>query len=69
MVADLLDKMMAFEDGELDKEEVVELFQALIDNGMAWTLQGVYGRIAKNLIDAGLCVLPEEKGAARFNNW
>jgi hypothetical protein len=31
----------------------VELFSELIKNGMAWTLQGNYGRTAKALIDAG----------------
>lgn len=48
-------QIMAFENGELGDEEVVELFQSLIDSGMAWSLQGFYGRTAAALIDAGLC--------------
>jgi hypothetical protein len=52
---DQLDKMIAWEQGDLDDEGTVELFQALIDNGMAWTLQGCSGRTAAALIDAGYC--------------
>ena len=50
-----IDKIMAFESGELDEEGVIELFQELIDSGLAWKLQGSYGRTAKALIDAGYC--------------
>ena len=50
-----LDFIMAFESGELSKDELVEGFQKLIDNGIVWNLQGMYGRTAQNLIDAGLC--------------
>jgi hypothetical protein len=52
---DQVDKIMAFESGELDEESILELFQELIDSGLAWQLQGSYGRIAQNLIDAGYC--------------
>ncbi len=48
-------KLIAFEDGELEYDETIELFQHLIDNGLAWKLQGFYGRTAQDLIDAGLC--------------
>jgi hypothetical protein len=54
----LFDMMMQFEDGTLSDAEVVVLFQKLIDNGMAWTLQGFYGRTASALIDAGFCTMP-----------
>lgn len=52
---DLVDKIIAWEGGEMDNEQTVAFFQELIDNGMAWTLQGCYGRTATNLIAAGLC--------------
>jgi hypothetical protein len=50
----LFDSMLAWEEGELNEDEIVVLFQRLVDNGMAWTLQGMYGRQAQRLIDAGL---------------
>ncbi len=50
-----LDKIMAWEGGEMNEEEEVEFFQDLIDTGMAWTLQDCYGRKAAALIEAGLC--------------
>lgn len=48
-----IDKIIAFENGELDEGEMLDLFQQLIDNGTVWKLQGFYGRIAQHLIDAG----------------
>lgn len=50
----LTDDIIAYESGELDEEKTVELFQKLVDNGMAWSLQGHYGRQATALIESGL---------------
>ena len=60
-MTDLTDKIIAYECDELDDEQTIELFQELIDNGMAWKLQGHYGRTAVSLIEAGLCTLAEEE--------
>ena len=54
-VSTILDGIIAYENGELDDTDTVFLFQGLIDNGMAWNLQGSYGRMAASLIEAGLC--------------
>jgi len=53
---DITAQIMAYEAGELDWDEVVELFQALVDNGMAWQLQGSYGRMAQALIEEGAVI-------------
>lgn len=50
---DLVSKIMAFESGELDDKGIIELFSELVKNGMAWTLQGSYGRSARSLIENG----------------
>lgn len=52
---DLVDLIIAYEQGDLDEDSMVDLFQFLIDNGMAWKLHGHYGRTAAALIRAGIC--------------
>ena len=51
---DITSNIIAFESGELDQDGVIELFQKLVDSGLAWSLQGSYGRTAQALIQAGL---------------
>lgn len=50
----MLDDIIAYENGELDEDETVELFQQLVNSGLVWQLQGSYGRTAMDLINAGL---------------
>lgn len=55
MVKDLVGKIIDFESGDMDDEQIIAFFQELIDTGMAWSLQGMYGRMAQNLINEGYC--------------
>jgi len=50
---DLVGAIIEYEGGGMSDEDTLELFQRLVDNGMAWTLQGHYGRTARALIEAG----------------
>lgn len=50
---DVTGNIIAFESGELEQHEVIELFQHLVNTGLAWSLQGSYGRMAHALIQAG----------------
>ena len=36
------------------EEQVIEAWQYLVDTGLAWTLQGWFGRQATALIEAGV---------------
>lgn len=52
-----INQVIAYEAGELDEAETLEAFQAAVDSGMAWRLQGSYGRQAMSLIEAGQIAL------------
>jgi hypothetical protein len=49
-----VDNIIAYESGELNDMQTLELFSELITTGSAWSLQGHYGRTASALIDRGL---------------
>jgi len=53
-VAVTVDQIIDYESGELSEDETIELFAVLVKTGMAWTLQGHYGRIAEAMIRQGL---------------
>jgi hypothetical protein len=61
---DLVDKIIAHEQGDLDETATIALFQELVNSGQAWQLQGSYGRTARKLIDAGLVTVPQKAGDA-----
>jgi hypothetical protein len=49
--------LMEYENGTMSEDEAIQLFQHLIDTGLAWQLQGRYGRTAHRLIEDGYCIL------------
>jgi len=51
---DLMSQILDYEMGILEWDETVELFQELVNTGLAWTLQGSYGRMARDLIEQGV---------------
>ena len=50
-----------FCDFEPTEEQTIEAWQHLIDTGLAWTLQGWFGRTAASLIEQGVCSAPVGK--------
>jgi hypothetical protein len=48
-----VDKIMDYEEGSLTASETLELFSELVRDGLAWQLQGCYGRTAARLIELG----------------
>jgi hypothetical protein len=45
--------IIAFEAGELEEDGIFALFSHLIRTGLAWSLQGSYGRMAVAFIKSG----------------
>lgn len=54
-----IDKIIAYENGDLSEDDTVTLFQELVDSGAAWKLQGSYSRTASALIEAGYITVTE----------
>jgi hypothetical protein len=49
------DSFTKYESDEMEVDEMLDFFQELIDSGLAWRLQGHYGRTAQSLIEEGYC--------------
>jgi len=60
---DLTERIIAYETGDISHEGFVELFQYLVDTGLAWRLQGSYGRLAEVLIGDGVIKAPKKENA------
>ena len=50
-----------YEGEEVSREQQIEAWQYLVDTGMAWTLQGWFGRTASALIETGVIHKKEVK--------
>lgn len=51
---DLMQRVVQYESEANSLEWIVQLFADLIATGLAWQLQGRYGREAKAMIDEGI---------------
>lgn len=52
-----LDFIINYESGLISsKEELINGFQSLLDSGLIWELQGMYQRMAIDLINQGLII-------------
>ena len=54
MTKDLITQIIEFESGRLTTDEIVDLFQELIDSNTLVHLQGHYHRVAEQLSNLGL---------------
>jgi hypothetical protein len=54
----LLDRMIAWEQGDITHDDYIALFQDLVNSGLAWQLQGMYGREAAYLLSTGEIASP-----------
>lgn len=49
----LTDRIIDFEMGEMSEDEAIQLFADLVRTGLAWQLQGSYGRVCARMIELG----------------
>jgi len=54
MIAEGQFELAGIEDEDLTEEMYLEAWQYLVDTGLAWQLQGSFGRMAKHLIETGV---------------
>ena len=50
----LVNKIIAYEQGEMTPEDTIAFFADLIKTGDAWRLHRHYGRIAASFIESGI---------------
>jgi hypothetical protein len=50
---ELTQQLIEYEQGDMSESDTIQLFQHLVDSGLAWSLQGHYGRFAHELLQAG----------------
>ncbi len=55
---DIVGGLIALDEGDLDEDGTIRLFQLLVDTGMVWRLEGRYGRMAEQLIADGWVTRP-----------
>ena len=64
----LVDQLIAYEEGQLTEDEEIALFEHLVETGTCWQLQGHYQRVAATLMEAGLIKSPVHAETNTSNN-
>jgi hypothetical protein len=54
---------------DAEEDEVLALYQDLVNTGMAWKLEGSVGRAAMDLIESGQIMLGEEGHRDYYGSW
>jgi hypothetical protein len=65
---DHIDRIIAFETGELDEEQSLTLLQEMVDDGTVWKFQGSWGRTAADLLNRGVLRFPEQRTHDYYGN-
>lgn len=50
----VMDQIIAYKNGEMTREEMVDFFRDLVETGLAWVLPDRYGETARSLIERGM---------------
>lgn len=56
----IADVIIDYEMGLLSGDEITHLFQKLVNSGLAWKLEGHYGRLARKLLDMKMIKPPKK---------
>jgi hypothetical protein len=64
----LVEQLIAYEEGQITGDEEVAFFEHLVETGTCWQLQGHYQRVAATLIEAGLINPPVHLEEANTSN-
>ena len=56
-----VDDLIRYENGDLGHADAIDLFQRLVNSGLAWQLQGSYGRTAAHLLTDGWIKRPKSR--------
>lgn len=64
-----VDDIIDYEDGEMDEDRYLAMFQDAVNSGSAWRMQGSYGREAMALIEAGKIMLGEQGNFDYYGNY
>ena len=51
---EMIEDIVRYESGEMDEEQEIEFFQALLDTGIIFSLQGHYQRQMDRMIENGV---------------